>query len=101
MKAGGMEVYLHSFLNLVLHGIEWLASRPGRFTPGEEPREPIVWTAGRAPETVWVLWGRRQLQTAPSAMWRTGCRTSHGARVHDAHNKRTAFPAHIWMTRKC
>jgi hypothetical protein len=32
-----MEVYLHHFLTSVLDGGEWLASRPGRFTPGEKP----------------------------------------------------------------
>jgi len=37
MKPCGMEVYFHSFLTLVLHRGEWLASRPGRFTPGKSP----------------------------------------------------------------
>ena len=76
MKACGMEVYLHSFLTLVLHEYEWLASRSGGFTPGEEPLEPIVWTAG----TVWILWGRRQLQMAKRAMWRQTVRMAHVAR---------------------
>jgi hypothetical protein len=30
-----VEVYLHSFLNLVLDGGEWSASSPSRFTPGK------------------------------------------------------------------
>jgi len=29
---GGEEVYLHAFLNSALHGSEWSASRPGRFS---------------------------------------------------------------------
>jgi hypothetical protein len=32
---GGVEVHFHAFLNSVLEGDEWLASRPGRFIPGE------------------------------------------------------------------
>jgi len=28
-----VEVWLHTFLTLVLYGGEWLVSRPGRFTP--------------------------------------------------------------------
>jgi hypothetical protein len=31
----GMEVQLHAFLTSALHGGEWSASRPGRFTFGE------------------------------------------------------------------
>jgi len=77
-----MEVYRHSFLTLVLRGGEWLALRLGRFAPGQEPLESIVRTAGRDPETVWILWGRRQVQKAPSAMYSTDClserRMSHG-----------------------
>jgi hypothetical protein len=30
-----MEVYLHSFLNLVLDRVEWSASHPSRFNPDE------------------------------------------------------------------
>jgi hypothetical protein len=33
-RVGGVEAYLHSFLTLVLNEGEWLTSRPGRFTPG-------------------------------------------------------------------
>ena len=43
MKPCGMELYFHSFLTLVLHGGEWLASRPGRFTPGKSPWNPLYW----------------------------------------------------------
>jgi hypothetical protein len=35
---GGMDRH---FLTLELAGSEWLASRPGRFTPGERPRYPL------------------------------------------------------------
>jgi hypothetical protein len=38
MKAyGGVNVQTHIFLISVRDGGEWLASRPGRFTPGKEP----------------------------------------------------------------
>jgi len=33
---GGVEVKLHAFLASALDGIEWSASRSGRFTPGEK-----------------------------------------------------------------
>jgi hypothetical protein len=34
MKAyGGVDVLIHIFLTLALAGVEWTASRPGRFTP--------------------------------------------------------------------
>jgi hypothetical protein len=32
---GAVDVYIHIFLISALAGGEWLASRPGRFTPGE------------------------------------------------------------------
>jgi hypothetical protein len=32
---GGVDVYIHVFLTLARVGGEWLASRPGRFPPGE------------------------------------------------------------------
>jgi hypothetical protein len=42
---GGVDVYIHVFLTSALVGGEWLASRPGRFTPGE--RAPgIHWLGG-------------------------------------------------------
>jgi hypothetical protein len=37
---GGTEVQLHSLLTSDLGG-EWLTARPGRFTPGKEPRYPF------------------------------------------------------------
>jgi hypothetical protein len=47
MKAyGGMDVYIHIFLNSALVRGNWSASRPGRFTPGERvPR--THWRGGR------------------------------------------------------
>jgi hypothetical protein len=39
MKAyGGVDVQIHVFLTSALAGGEWLASRPGRLTPGERAR---------------------------------------------------------------
>jgi hypothetical protein len=38
---GRVQVWIHSFLTLVLDGGEWLTSRPGRFTLGEERRHPL------------------------------------------------------------
>jgi hypothetical protein len=39
MKANGVvDVEIHIFLTSALAGGEWSASRPGRFTPGKEPR---------------------------------------------------------------
>jgi hypothetical protein len=32
---GGVDVYIHIYLTSALFGGEWLASRPGRFTPEE------------------------------------------------------------------
>jgi len=32
---GGVRVCVHSFLNWALDGVEWLASRSGRFTTEE------------------------------------------------------------------
>jgi hypothetical protein len=32
---GGVDVYIHIFLTSALVGVEWSASRPCRFTPGE------------------------------------------------------------------
>jgi hypothetical protein len=34
-------IYLHPFLTSTLDEDEWLTSRPGRFTPGKEPRYPL------------------------------------------------------------
>jgi hypothetical protein len=42
---GGVDVQIHIFLTSALAGVEWSASRPGRFTPGE--RAPgIHWIRG-------------------------------------------------------
>jgi hypothetical protein len=36
MKAyGGVDGEIHIFLTSALAGVEWSASRPGHFTPGE------------------------------------------------------------------
>jgi hypothetical protein len=42
---GGMDVQIHIFLTSALAEGEWLASCPGRFTPGE-----------KAPGTYWIRW---------------------------------------------
>jgi hypothetical protein len=39
----GVDVQIHVFLTSALVGVEWSASRPGSFTPGE-----------RAPGTHWI-----------------------------------------------
>jgi len=41
MGGGGRQILLHSFLNTTPDGGEWLASRPGRFTPDKERRYPL------------------------------------------------------------
>jgi hypothetical protein len=42
MKTYGESGGINSpFLTSALDGGEWLASRPGRFTPGKEPPVPI------------------------------------------------------------
>jgi hypothetical protein len=38
---GGVDIETDVFLTLAVFGGEWSASRPGRFTPGEEPQVPI------------------------------------------------------------
>jgi hypothetical protein len=38
---GGVDVQMQVLLTSALVGGEWPASRPGRFTPGEEPLVPI------------------------------------------------------------
>jgi hypothetical protein len=44
MKTHGVvDVQIHIFLTLALVGVGWLASRPGRFTPGK-----------RSPSTHWI-----------------------------------------------
>jgi hypothetical protein len=45
MKAyGGVDVYINTLLNFILVGVEWSASRLGRFTPG-----------GKTPDTHWIV----------------------------------------------
>jgi hypothetical protein len=57
---GGVEVYLHAFLNSALHGGKWQASRSSHSTLGE--RSPathcieVLW----APEPVWTRWWREK-----------------------------------------
>jgi hypothetical protein len=51
MKAyGKVDVHIHIFLTSALVGGEWSASRPYRFTPGKEPRYPLIvgWVGPRA-----------------------------------------------------
>jgi hypothetical protein len=36
-----VKVQLHAFLNLTIHGGEWLSSLPGRFSPREKPQHPL------------------------------------------------------------
>jgi hypothetical protein len=43
------------FLTTTLDAGVLSASRPDRFTPGEEPPVPIGKEAGRAPEPVWKI----------------------------------------------
>jgi hypothetical protein len=54
--AWGERRYIsYSFSTSVLHGGEWLASRPGRaLAPGKGPSVPIVQETGWAPEEVWT-----------------------------------------------
>jgi hypothetical protein len=35
MTYGGVDVWTHVFLTSALVGVEWSASRPGCFTPGD------------------------------------------------------------------
>jgi hypothetical protein len=37
----GVEVYIHSFLTLVLNGVEWLTSQPYQFTLRNEPQDDL------------------------------------------------------------
>jgi hypothetical protein len=63
MKAywgGGVKIRLHAFLTSALDGGERPASRPCRFTPGEQPLVPTGWEAEWAPEPVWTRWWREK-----------------------------------------
>jgi hypothetical protein len=44
------------FWTLAQDGDEWLASRLGRFIPGEDSAVPIVQDVGWVPEPIWTLW---------------------------------------------
>jgi len=50
---GEVVVQLHVFLKSAWDGGEWLASHPGRFTPGERELDTHWIDAGWAPESVW------------------------------------------------
>jgi hypothetical protein len=59
--AGGLDVKFHLFLISVLNGIECLASRPSRFTPGNE-----LWYSWRPrlvrpPEPAWMVLEKRKI----------------------------------------
>jgi hypothetical protein len=57
---GGVKVEPCSFLRSALDGCERRsASRPGRFTPQNDPRA-IAYDAGWAPEPAWTLWGGKE-----------------------------------------
>ena len=43
----GLEVWLYSSFNLGVDEDEWAAQRPGRFTPGKEPRYPFYRRLGK------------------------------------------------------
>jgi hypothetical protein len=53
-----------SALNPALDESEWLASRPGRSTPGADPPASIRYEVGWSPERVWTMW-RRKKSVAP------------------------------------
>jgi len=58
---GGVKAYLHSFLTSSLNLGEWLASRPGQFTPeggGTAPYTLNRWLGEWVPESVCMLWRR-------------------------------------------
>jgi hypothetical protein len=46
------------FLTSALVGGEWSTSRPGRFTPGNDPTVPIGYEVGWSSEPVWTIWRR-------------------------------------------
>jgi len=66
---GGVELQHHVFLTSVLDGGGWSASRPWRFTPGENPTAPIGSETGWAPEPPWMRWQREE--TPAPAEYRT------------------------------
>jgi hypothetical protein len=54
----GVDVQIHIFLTSALAGVEWSASRPGRFTPGETASVPIGEDVGWISGPVWTIWRR-------------------------------------------
>jgi hypothetical protein len=49
------------FLTSALDEGEWSVSRYGHFTSGERASGTHCWKAGRAPESVWTLYGGLKL----------------------------------------
>jgi hypothetical protein len=45
----------------ILEGGEWLTSRPGLFTPRKRASVPTGEEGGWAPEPVWTMWKRKNL----------------------------------------
>jgi hypothetical protein len=75
MKAyGGVDVEIHIFLTSALAGGEWLASRLGRFPPGERaPGNP--WIAGWVdPRTCLGDVEKKKFLTLPGLKLRPLCR---------------------------
>jgi hypothetical protein len=86
MGGGVVEVQLHAFLTSALYVGEWLDSRSGLFTPGNNPassRQKAAW----ATEADWTLWKREKLcllgiETRPQGIQITlqaaeACSTTH------------------------
>jgi hypothetical protein len=46
-------------LTSTLDGVEWSASRLGRFIPEKRAPVPTGWEVGWIPEPVWTLWSRK------------------------------------------
>jgi hypothetical protein len=61
MDCGGMAT---PFLTSELHGGQWSALRPSRFTPGKKPLVSIGREAAWAPKQVWTLWNREKSLTS-------------------------------------
>jgi hypothetical protein len=62
MGSGGVA---RLFFTTALEEDEWLASRPGHFTPGEELPVPTGYEIKCASEPVWMLW-RAEKSLAPA-----------------------------------
>ena len=52
-----VEVQPHSFLTMVLDGVEWQASSPGRFTPKKEHRYALERKLGGPQSCCERFWG--------------------------------------------